>query len=232
MKKTNQILLTVVAIVIAIAAGWFFVSQTRSNPKTTGQQDLNLNGDKKSNNNQVVAKVNDEEISSRELESLKQSFGQRAEQVSDKEILDQLINKKLILQEARKQGYSITDQEAESMLKSRLQQQNKSLEEYKQQLNSQGGSYESQLSKLKDDLVIQKYLQEEFKNKDFEATEEEAKNFYDKRAAQSSNGQLPPFEQVAPQMKQAVKQQKRGQAIESLAQQLRKDANIEYVKEF
>ncbi len=231
MKKSKQILLSVAAIAVVVAAGWFFVSGTRSNPNISGEQDLKLNGDKKGGSGEVVARVNGEKISSQELARTQQALGQSGAQLSDKEVLDQLINKELISQEAQKQGYSITDQEAESMLKSRLQQQNKSLEEFKQQLNSQNASYESQLTRLKKDLAIQKYLDKELQDQNFEVTDEEAKNFYDRRKAQSSNGQLPSYEQVAPQMKQAVKQQKRQQAIESLAQKLKEDANIEYVKE-
>lgn len=229
MNNSNKALIGFFVAAAILAAGWFFISSSPQNSKgITDSQNLNL----EDNNNEVIAKVNDKEIASQELERLKQTLGQRGRQISDKQALKQVVNKKLLSEKAQEEGYSVTTEEAESMLKSQLQQQNKSLDDYKQQLKSQGVSYDEQLPKLKKELAIQNYLDNELKSKDSKVTEEEIKSFYDKQKQQSPNNKMPPYEDVKPQIKKTLQQQKQQQAIGPLVQKLREEANIEYLKEF
>jgi peptidyl-prolyl cis-trans isomerase SurA len=232
MENSKKILIVLVIILIVGSAGWFLYSsppESTQNSKEMTEKNQNMNTEDNSN---VVARVNDEPITSEEFTDFKKALEQRGAQVSEKDVIDELINQKLLLQEAKNEGYSLTEEQAESALKAQLKAQDKSLNEYKQELNSEEVSYNYRLSIVKNNLIIRKYLNNELEGKISEVTDEEARDFYDKRRAQSSDEEFPPYEKVESQMKNAVKQQKKQEARISLAEELREDANIEYVKEF
>lgn len=231
MDNSNKLLIGVLVAIVVVGAGWFIFSgpQNNNNASTDGSQNLNLTNN--SDGNEVVAKVNGEEIKSQQITRSKQALGPRGQQVSDRQVLQQLVSQELLGQKAEEEGYSVSKEEAESSLQSQLQQQDMSLEEYKKQLESQGISYESQLPRLRRDLATQNYIDAEVGSQDSEVSDEEAKKFYDQQKQQSPD-EMPPYEEIKPQIKQTLKQQKQQQAIRPLLKKLRQDANIEYLKKF
>ena len=175
----------------------------------------------------VLATVNGEEITSNQVMAIQQGSMQQGQQVSEEDAVEQAIEEKLLKQEAKEEGYSFTNEEAEAEIEKQLTQQNATLEDYKNQLETQGVSYDKQLESLKENLAVQKYLQAKFEGKDFNVTEAEKKEFYGMYKQQSSE-EVPPYEQVEPQIAAAVQQQKQQEAIDELVKELREDAEIEY----
>ncbi len=175
----------------------------------------------------VVATVNGEKITSEEVTSMQQAYEQQGQQISEEDALEQLINQEILSQKAQQEGFNLTDEEAEAEIEALLGQQGMTLKEYKDQLEQQGTSYEEQLQNFKEQLAIQNYQDEALEGEDFNVTEEEAENYYELYKQQDPEN-TPDYEDIKDQIIDYLQQQKRQEAINSLVQELREDANIEY----
>jgi len=175
----------------------------------------------------VLAEVNENEITTADVKKIQQSFLQQGQQVSQDDALDQAINQEIFYQKAKQENYEITSNEAEKFLGVELNKQNKTLEDYKQQLEKIGISYDSQLKEIKEQIAIQNYLKDNVEIKNI--TEEEAEAFYEnyKSRINSSKG-LPSFQDSKNQIMLVLQQQKQQRAISSLAENLRQNASINY----
>lgn len=176
----------------------------------------------------VVAKVNGEEITSDQVELIQQSFLQQGQQISEEDATEQAINQELLFQQSEQEGNSVTDEETESLIESQLTQQGTTLEEYKQQLESQGVSYENELENIKEQIEVENYLNSVFEEENLDVTKDEATGFY-KVYNEQSPEELPPYEEVEPQIISILEQEKQRDIIESLIQELRESADIEYL---
>ncbi len=216
MTKKTKIAIGILIVVGLLAAGWFFLPGDEAvdsslNPLSGGE---------------TVAEVNGEKISSSQVAATRRMFEEQGQEVSEEDIIDQIINRELISQEAAKKEYSFTDEEAESALKEELSFQDISLEEYKQQLADQGIDYQQQLSQIKEELAIQKYLEAEIDPELLEVSEDEKKEFYDSYKDQAGEEEIGTYEEVEPQIASSLLQQKEQQAVISLIEQLRESAEI------
>ena len=173
----------------------------------------------------VVATVNGEEVTSGDVEEVRQSMGRQGRKVSEDEAVEQAINQELLSQAVQDVGINVTTEEAESALESQLTRQNMSLAEYKSLFEARGGSYQDELENVKSQLAIQKYVESEIEDEDFEVTDEEASAFYE-QYKQSSPQEVPPYEEIKPQIVSRLEQQKRQEAFSALVEELRSDADI------
>ncbi|MFO7710904.1 MAG: SurA N-terminal domain-containing protein [Candidatus Woesearchaeota archaeon] len=188
----------------------------------TPEQGEEETGDELTGN--VVATVNGEEITSEEVSAIQQTFMQQGQQVSEEQALEQVISQKLLAQEA--QEHMPTNEEAESAIEMQLQQQNATLEQYKQQVQAQGMSYEEQLQRIREDLAIQTYLEANMDN--FTVTDEEAEAYYDEYKASQAPNEVPPYEELEAQIVATVQQQKQQEARLAIVEELKEDAEINY----
>jgi hypothetical protein len=188
-----------------------------------GDNNSNLTGN-------VIATVNGEKITSEEVEAIQQLFVQQGQQISEEDALEQVINQELISQEMKKGDYSISTEEAESIIKEQIAMQGASLEDYKQQLSQQGISYEEQLDSIKEELAVQKYLETQLEGESFEVSEEETREFYEMYEQQSPE-EIPSYDELEPEIIATLKQQKQQEAVNILIQELRGNAEIEYLQE-
>jgi hypothetical protein len=189
-----------------------------------------FSGDNSKVNSKVVATVNGEKINYDEVYAIQQSLIQQGQQSSGEEVVEQLVNQKLISQEVEKEGISISNEEAESTLKEQLSIQGATLDDYKQQLSQQGISYEGQISLLKENLENQKYFSQAMEGESIEVSEEEAKSFYEMYKEQSSE-EIPPYEELKSQIIMTLEQEKQQEIITMILQKLRENAEIEYFYE-
>ncbi len=216
-KETNYlkymiILLLAVALVVGVFA--FFL------------QDMGISSDK-----DVAARVNGEEITMDEVSEVQLSLEQQGQSISKSDALEELIIQKLVLQEARQNGYTLTDEEAEDFIESELAQQGLNIDDYKEQLASEGISYDSQLRNIKDDWAIQNYLTAELEDKDFNISDEEIEEYYEMYSAQVPEGEeAESYDELEPQIIEILEQQKQQEVVNSLIQELRMDADIEYLQ--
>lgn len=177
--------------------------------------------------NTVVATVNDQEIHSNDVIAIQQAVVQQGQQISEVDALEEAINQEVLEQKVQEEEIVVTTQEAESMIEEQLMMQGASLEDYKNQLETQGVSYDEELENIKEQLAMQLYMEQHFEDQTFEVTEEEAQELYQAYKEQSPE-EIPSFEELEQQIIESLEQQKQQEAIGLHVQELRSEATIEY----
>ena len=190
-------------------------------------QDDNSNvGDNTSN--RVVVVVNGDNITSGEVTNYSSE-----NQVSYSDALDQLIDQKILYQQAKEEGYNVTRDDAETTLIGLLSEQNQTLETYEQYLQSQGISYEEHLQNYQRQLAIQRYQNEVFKQEEYNLTDVEVEANLETYLAQQ-NITLDEYKQYLQQNDVSYENKLRTykQALQQrmLINSLREDAEITFVE--
>jgi len=175
----------------------------------------------------VVATVNDDEIKSEDVVAAQQSLLQQGQQISEDDALEQVINQKVLEQKVQQENIVVTSEEAESVIEQQLAMQGATLDDYKQQVESMGVSYEAELENIKNQIATQQFLESQIEGQTFDVTEEEAQEFYEMYKTQSPE-EVPSYEELQPQIIVTLEQQKQQEAINILIQELRTTANVEY----
>jgi hypothetical protein len=106
--------------------------------------------------------------------------------------------------------------------------QGATLDDYKEQMESQGISYEKELENIKKQIASQNFLENQLEGQSFNVTQEEAQNFYEMYKAQSTDEEIPSFEELEQQIIATLKQEKEQKAIANIIEELRKTIDIEY----
>ncbi len=227
MVKSKKTVLLGIAILMLLT---FFLFAGCTDQQEQTQNNVDTETDSTSNKtSSLLATVNDEEITLEEVSRMQQTYAQQGQQLSEENALEQVIDEEVLFQKAQYEGYDLNDTEAETTLETTLQQQNQTLETYKQYLQQQNVSYEQQLKTYKEQLSIQSYLDAALKGQDFTVTDQEAEAYYQSYEQQSSE-EIPPYEDLKSQIIDYLKQQKQNEAINTLVQDLREEADIQYNK--
>lgn len=166
----------------------------------------------------IVAKINGEPI-------YRYGFVMELEQRYGKQLLDQKVTEKLVMQEASKNNVTISDEvinkEVQS-LEQRISSQGQKLDEL---LTAQGLSRED----LKHQIRMQK-LVEALTPKPDDPTEEEIKNMMDKMAVSFTKDMSDEDKRNAALAQ--LKQQKQGEALNNWLDNLKKNAHIQYFRHY
>ncbi|HET6371056.1 MAG TPA: peptidyl-prolyl cis-trans isomerase [Nitrospiria bacterium] len=130
----------------------------------------------------VVAVVNKEVVTQSEVEEAAQLQKKQIQEGSfstEKELLNQIIEKKIELQWARKKGIRIEDQELKVALED-IKQRNgfQSDEAFKHALEKEGVTWEKYLQGLREELTLLKLINREV-DSNLLVTDEELKEYYD-----------------------------------------------------
>lgn len=226
------------------------------------QEDVEINPDKPADsslengiNNNVVATVNGEEITAKELSQqsninqIMQQVGQVDQQLAQilassdagkkvmkelqKKKLDSVIDNVLLKQQVEEKNITLSQSEKDEIYKQQkkrvLEQNQMSEKQFKNILKQQG--YESEAAYKKEissnpGIKINKLIEQEVTS-DIEVSEKEMKNFYDKNKDRlSQSGKDTSYEDLKPRIKQMLKQQKQSKAINQYLEKLRKEADI------
>jgi hypothetical protein len=129
----------------------------------------------------VVVLVNGESITSGEISNYSSENS-----VSYSDGLQQLIDQKVLYQQAKKEGYNVTLDEAETTLISILSEQNQTLDAYKQYLQSEGITYEEHLQDFQRQLAIQRYQNDTFKQDEYNLTDDQVESSLENYLAQQN----------------------------------------------
>lgn len=195
---------------------------TQTNDDTNEETDTNS-----TTNVSVLATVNGIEITSDEVTIQQQYYAQQGQQISEEDALEQIIDQEILYLQSQQEGYALNNTEAEAELADNLQQQNQTLEGFKEYLQEQQLSYQEQLQNYKEQSSIQKYLEVVLEDQNFTVTDQEAESYYASYAQQSTQ-EVPPYEDIKSQIIDYLKQQKQQEAINDLIEELREDADIQY----
>lgn len=187
----------------------------------------------------VVAEVNGEAIERAEFVDaytvrLQQAASQPGAQVDQEQLrqqtVDGLVSTELLRQEADRQQIDVSDDEVARELTSLAEQNGmKSSDQFLTALKRQGLTAQEVHDRVRDQVVIGEVVSAEAG--DTTATRAETKKLYKQLVAQQkqaggAGGAVPPFAQVAPQLKQQVESQKESAAAQKLVNRLRSDAEI------
>lgn len=192
-----------------------------------------------------VAEVNGTAISKNEFVSVfegqyqqmsmqAQSTGQPVDEEQLKEqSLDGLVGVELLQQEAEKRGIEVTDQEIDESLAEFAETNQASTDEFIAKMGEQGLDRDDVLDQIEKQLRAEKLIADEFG--EYSPTDDEIKAAYDQVAqqqammggGQAAGQQVPPLEQVRPQVEEQVKNEKQAQQMQTLSDSLREGAKVD-----
>ncbi|TRM11310.1 peptidylprolyl isomerase [Lentibacillus cibarius] len=202
----------------------------------------------------VVAKVNGEEIKKQEFKSMYQSnfqqmamqsqlTGQKLDQDKmKKQIADLMVNNELLIQEANNRDYSASDKDVDEKLNDMVKQFGmESKDKMLSNFEEQGMKEEEVVSQVKTQVKVDKLVAEE--SGGIEPTEKEIKEAYDQWKKQQQQAQkndkddkdgenkeedkeIASFDEKKSELKQAIKNQKQQQELQTIVEKLRKDADV------
>lgn len=189
----------------------------------------------------VVAKVNDTEIEKAEFEeAYNMQFQQMAmmsqmsgEEVNQddlkKQVADGLVSQELLLQEADHRDLEVTEEDKNGVLDSLVEQNGmESQDDLFAAFEEQGMPEDEVMSQVEMQVKVDKLISEEAG--DIEPSEEELQEVYDAQVAQmeqmETEEEPPSFEEMEPQLKEQVVQQKEGEAAQALVADLKESADV------
>ena len=153
---------------------------------------------------------------------MQELFAQQGQQISSDDALEQVINQIILTQQVT----PLSTTETESMIEAQLSLQGVTLDDYREQIEAQGMSYDAEIENAREGFAVQTYV-ESTVGTEFEVTDAEARAFYDEYSQQSPE-ELPPYEELEEQIIMTVQQQKQQEAVQAHIQELRADADIQY----
>ncbi|MFF2290974.1 SurA N-terminal domain-containing protein [Peribacillus butanolivorans] len=186
----------------------------------------------------TVAIVNDEKISGAEYNSMlsttqmqMQQLGQDptskkvAEQIKEQTI-NSLVGQRLLLQAAEKKGYTASKDEIEKQL-AEMKGQYENDEKFNEAMKQAGLNLEKLKTQIAKDIPYTKYVDKEIKVE--EATDEEIEKYYDqvKEQAKASGQEAQKLEEMKPQIKKLLEQQKKQEKLVKHVEELQKDAKVD-----
>jgi hypothetical protein len=180
----------------------------------------------------TVALVNGVKINQQELDRAIQAVqSQTTATVNETEVVDQLVARELLVQEAEKRGITTSVEEAEALLITHLSQQGATLEDLKSKLNKQS-DYDFIIQGYEEQISLGKLTDQIFEGEDLSVSDIEAKEFFDKNQKLfnlvQSNGKNATYSDVKDQIKILLEQQKQNAVIGELIDSLKNQSEIEY----
>ncbi|MFH2028096.1 MAG: SurA N-terminal domain-containing protein [Nanoarchaeota archaeon] len=171
----------------------------------------------------VAAVVNGESITVNELDQKYENLPEQYKVIITKDILlDQLINSKLLIQESKKQGFEVTEEEIQDEIDSIKDESFESDEEFQQFLNENKISIEYLNKQTYDQILINKLLEKEIISK-IEVSESKIKSFYGANKELLGNVS---YDEVKEQIRESILEDLSTGAIETYVGQLRSKAEI------
>lgn len=193
----------------------------------------------------VVAEVNGEAITKDDFSGpyesqfqaqamQSQQTGQQVDQDQLKQdLVDSLVSVELLEQEAADRGIEPDDSDIDDALAEAAEQNQMGPDEFLEAMGQQGMDEDAVREQVASQETVSLLVQEE--SGPFEASDEEMQQAYDQAVSQQEQmaqqgGQaaqeMPPMDDVEPQLEQQVTAQKESQATEELATALREDGDV------
>jgi hypothetical protein len=148
-----------------------------------------------------------------------------AEQVK-KQTINSLVGQTLLLQEADKKGYKVSEADIKKQL-DETKKQFKTEKEFEAALKKSGMDMKILETQIADDIKLKQYVEKEVPVG--EITDEEIQKTYDQYVEQgkSTGQEAPKLEEVKPQIEQSLQQQKQQKKLVQQVEELKKNAKID-----
>jgi hypothetical protein len=248
MKKMMFTLLTGLMVVVLAACGGNNETKEAKNDDTTKTAETDQQKQleemqkkleaQKMDEKKTVVIVNDEEILGSDYNSalastqgLMQQMGQdptskeAAEQVK-KQTLNSLIGQTLLLQEADKKNYKVSEADINKQL-DEIKKRFKTEKEFDAALEKSGMDMKTLQTQIANDIKLNQYVEKELPAG--KITDEEIQKTYDQFAEQgmSTGQEVPKLEEVKSQIEQSLQQQKQQEKLAQKVEELKKNAKID-----
>jgi hypothetical protein len=220
--QKNRIMLVVAVIVsvLIIAFAVYYVKKSANSPVVV--------------NSAVIATVNGEKITKTEYDAVFEQLLPQIEQagLSDNadylkgiktQILDGLVNDKLLLQNAKKSQVIATEEEVKKELAS-ITERAGGEEKLNTQISKEGLTKEKLIDNVKNQIVMQKYLLANINLASLSVSEDEIKAFYD-NASKGQEG-VPDLKEVSSQINDQIMKNKQQKLVSDFLGTLRASADI------
>lgn len=194
------------------------------------QQSAEITEEEKVDPEKTVANVNGTEIMGDSYNSiykmLKTQMAGMGQDVSDTESLKEqtvnvLVEQQLIRDEAESLGLEVTDEEVQSEFDTLKEQNGEQLTAVLEQFQLSEEDFKNQLA---DDLITNKYVESEL---NVEVTDKEIEEYYNQLKEQGSGQEIGKLEDLKPQIKDQLTQQKTSTELQSKVAELREEAEVE-----
>src|SRR3989338_816144 len=183
----------------------------------------------------AAAVVNGEKISTEELDSrieqAKEIIQNQGVNLGDekalaevkKQMLNDMINEKILLQNAEKGGFAATSAEVQTAY-DQLAAQFKTEEDFQKELTARKVTEKEVKERLAKQMTLNKYVEQNIDLKSISATDEEINTLYKNYSTQQKN--MPELGEIKNQLADQVKQQKTRTMIFDFIEKIKKDADI------
>lgn len=188
----------------------------------------------------VVAVVNDEEIDREEFDmhyqSMKSMYEMQGIDVEEQglrrqiqeQILSEMIGRVILLQQAEKEGLTVSEEDIQTRYQEILAQY-ESEEEMEKELSSFNMTLEDLKSNLAEEILIDKYIsyyrEEKIDEEDLVVSQEELEERYEQHKLYQE--EIPEFEEYEDQLKEELKNEKFEQNLSNHIKNLQAESNIE-----
>src|SRR5699024_9776517 len=193
---------------------------------------------------EVVAEVNGEKITKddfvplfetqyQQMQAQAQQSGQPVDEKDlKKQTAENLVSTEVLTQEADKRKISVSDKDIDKALKESAQSGQMSEKDVLSAIEDQGMDEKKVRTELKNQLKIEGLIDDEYGES--EVSGEEIAQAYEKAKAQQEqmaqqggqDQEVPPLDEMRPQLKEQVKSEKSNEATQKYAKKLRKQADV------
>jgi foldase protein PrsA len=224
--KNKAVLYGTIVVILAIAVGAGYLFATGKLGSTN-----DMAGDETAQG--AVARVNDEEISRKTYDTavaqMKAAAQQQGVTLTDDQLKEQvitsLVNNRLLVQAATKEGVTVTDDQINTE-HDQIVTNAGGEDAFNTQLTSLGVTDDQIRNELREQLLVNAYLLTKVSaSSTAPATDDEVNAFY--ADLKANNETVPELADVRSQIEQQITFQKQQQAVASLIDSLRAQANIE-----
>lgn len=221
MKKGLIVFLSAILVFVLAACG----GDKKENTEETTQ--FEVPEDERVGEDEVVAVVNGEEVKGAVYNLVYTQLALHAHQMQKETENDELkeaaltsvIDRQIVLQEAKKKDIEVTDKEAEEHLKKLKEESGDELETLLQQ-------YQISESEFKDQLIFELTLNDYMvKTVDVDVTEDEIKEYYEK--AKEGTEDIPPYEEIKLQLEKQLLNDKTLETFQSHIDSIKEKSDIE-----
>lgn len=252
MKKVRLALITgLLAVVLAACGGNEESTETKNDDKAkTAETDQQKEQQKQMEEMQkkleaqqvdekkTVAIVNDKEILGSDYNSLLASTQGQMQQMgldptskdnakeAKNQTIDSLVGQTLLLQEADKKNYKVSEEDIDKQL-DEIKKQFKTEKEFNAALKKSGMDIKTLKTQIADSIKLKQYIEKEVPAA--EITDEDIQKTYDQYVEQgkSTGQEVPKLEEVKPQIEQSLQQEKKQEKLAQQVEELKKNAKID-----
>lgn len=238
MKKQFSLLMLVAILLLAACSN---NSGEKDTEATTSEESASMDQTKKEleamkvEEDKVVATVDGKEIKGKDYNSMlvqtqlrytmsgKDPSDDKVAKSIEEEVMDNLIGQELLLQKAKDEGFSASEEEVQTELE-QIKAQFSTEKELNAALKAQGMTLEKLESQYADIVVVDKFVNDKIGKP--EVTEEEMRSFYDEQFTKDAENP-PSFNEMKDRIKDYLIETKTQEKVQEMKDQLKQKAKIE-----